>query len=72
MTRALRIVGWIAMSLLYGLYITSIADYASVFGSLAVIMVTMSYIYMSAIVFLTGVQLDSLIRHVVDRRTDPA
>jgi membrane protein len=63
---ALVIVGWIGMSVLYGFYITSLADYASVFGSLAVLMVTLSYIYLSAIVFLSGVQLDSLIRHQVD------
>src|SRR3954471_14946611 len=62
----LVIVGWVAMSLLYGFYITSLADYASVFGNLAVVMVTLSYIYLSAIVFLSGVQLDSLIRHQVD------
>jgi membrane protein len=62
----LVIVGWIAMSLLYGFYITSVADYTSVFGNLAVVMVTLSYIYLSAIVFLSGVQLDSLIRHQVD------
>src|SRR3954469_505046 len=62
----LVIVGWIGMSLLSGFYITSLADYASVFGSLAVVMVTLSYIYLSAIVFLSGVQLDSLIRHQVD------
>jgi uncharacterized BrkB/YihY/UPF0761 family membrane protein len=57
------------MSLIYGLYISS-AHYDSVFGSLAAVMVTMSYIYLSAIVFLTGVQLDSLIRHQVDHRED--
>src|SRR3954451_7827790 len=62
----LVIVGWIGMSLLYGFYITSLANYASVFGNLAVVMVTLSYIYLSAIVFLSGVQLDSLIRHQVD------
>src|SRR4051795_11975736 len=67
----LVIAGWIVASLLYGVYITQIADYASAFGSLAVVMVTLSYIYLSAIVFLTGVQLDSLIRHQVDRREDP-
>jgi membrane protein len=67
----LVIAGWIVMSLLYGVYVTNVADYASIFGSLAVVMVTMSYIYLSAIVFLTGVQLDSLIRHQVDRRADP-
>jgi membrane protein len=62
----LVIVGWIAMSLLYGWYFTSLADYGSVFGSLAVVMVTLSYLYGSAIVFLTGVQLDSLIRRQID------
>jgi membrane protein len=67
----LVIAGWILMSLLYGTYITHVADYASIFGSLAVVMVTMSYIYLSAIVFLTGVQLDSLIRHQVEGREDP-
>jgi membrane protein len=66
----LVIVGWIAMSLLYGFYISSLADYASIFGSLAVVMVTMSYIYLSAIGFLTGVQLDSLIRRQVDHREE--
>jgi membrane protein len=64
------IVGWIAMSLLYGFYISSLADYASIFGSLAVVIVTMSYVYLSAIGFLTGVQLDSLIRRQVDHRED--
>jgi membrane protein len=67
----LVIAGWILMSLLYGFYISSLADYASIFGNLAVVMVTMSYIYLSGIVFLTGVQLDSLIRHQVDVRREP-
>ena len=67
----LVIVGWVVMSLIYGAYITHVADYASIFGSLAVVMVTMSYIYLSAIVFLTGVQLDSLIRNKVDIRDEP-
>src|SRR4051812_38896902 len=64
------IVGWIAMSLGFGFYISSLADYDSIFGGLAVVIVTMSYIYFSAIAFLTGVQLDSLIRHQVDHRED--
>src|SRR3954469_64392 len=66
----LVIAGWVLMSLGYGFYIGSLADYASIFGSLAVVIVTMSYIYLSAIVFLSGVQLDSLIRHQVDHRED--
>jgi membrane protein len=66
----LVIVGWIVMSLLFGFYISSLADYDSIFGGLAVVLVTMTYLYLSAIVFLTGVQLDSLIRHQVDHLED--
>src|SRR3954462_3353400 len=66
----LVIVGWIVMSLGFGFYLSSLADYDSIFGGLAVVIVTMSYIYFSAIAFLTGVQLDSLIRHQVDHRED--
>lgn len=66
----LVIVGWIAMSLGYGFYVTSLADYGSIFGSLSVVMVTLSYLYLSAIVFLTGLQLDSLIRNQVEDEGD--
>jgi membrane protein len=62
----LVIVGWVASALVYGWYVTSVADYGSVFGSLAVVMVTLGVIYLGSIVFLTGLQLDSLIRHQVE------
>ena len=62
----LVVVGWVAASLVYAWYVTSIADYGSVFGSLAAVMLTLGYIYLSAIVFLTGLQLDSLIRNEVE------
>ena len=62
----LVIVGWIASSLVFGWYVTSVADYGSVFGNLAVVMVTLGFIYLGSIVFLAGLQLDSLIRHRVE------
>jgi membrane protein len=62
----LVILGWIASSLVFGWYVTSVADYGSVFGNLAVLMVTLGYIYLASIVFLAGLQLDSLIRHQVE------
>jgi membrane protein len=68
----LVIVGWVGSTLIYGWYVTSVADYGSVFGSLAVVMVTLGWIYLSSIVFLTGLQLDSLIRRNVERVTEPA
>jgi membrane protein len=63
----LVVVGWVAASLVYAWYVTSVADYGSVFGSLAAVMLSLGYVYLSTIVFLTGLQLDSLIRHEVEK-----
>ncbi len=60
------VIGWVVSSLAYGWYASSIADYGSAFGSLAAVMVTLGYIYLSSIVFLSGLQLDSLIRREVE------
>ena len=62
----LVIFGWVVASVVFSWYVTSVADYGSIFGNLAVVMVTLGYIYLSSIVFLTGLQLDSLIRHTID------
>ena len=64
-------IGWAVASLLYGWYVTSVADYTSIFGSLAVIWISLGYIYLSSIVFLTGLQLEALIQREVDRREQP-
>lgn len=60
--------GWIAMSLLFSWYLTSIADYGSTFGNLATVIVLMEYLYLSSIVFLSGIQLDALARDQVNRQ----
>jgi len=56
------VAGWVVMSLIFSWYVTSVADYGSIFGSLATVIVAMEYLYLSAIVFLTGIQIDSLAR----------
>ena len=53
---------WIIVSLVFYLYLTDLASYESVFGSLASVIVAMAYLYISAIVFLFGAQLDAIIR----------
>jgi membrane protein len=59
---ALLVVGaWSVMTAGFSVYATQIADYGSIFGSLATVIVLMTYIYASAIVFLTGIQLDALV-----------
>jgi len=56
---ALVVGGWIVISLLFGLYLAQIADYSSVFGNLATVFIVIEYVYLSALVFVTGLLLDS-------------
>ena len=58
----LVVLGWIVMSLGFGVYMAEIADYGSVFGSLATLIVVMEYLYIAAIIFVTGIQIDALAR----------
>jgi membrane protein len=53
---------WAIVSLAFYFYLTSIASYKSVFGSLAAVIVAMAYLYTSTVVFLFGAQLDAIIR----------
>jgi membrane protein len=59
---AVSVGGWIAMSLIFAWYVRDVADYTSLFGNLATVIVVLEYLYLSAIVFLTGVVIDALTR----------
>lgn len=58
----LVIAGWIGMSIGFGLYLTEIADYDSIFGHLATVIVLMAYLYAAAVVFVAGAQIDACVR----------
>jgi membrane protein len=58
----LVVVSWLVMTALFFLYVTEVASYGSVFGSLATIVVLFGYVYASAIVFVAGLQTDALLR----------
>ena len=55
------VVCWTIASALFGLYVTYIASYESVFGGLATAFVLMLYVYVSALTFLGGLQLEALV-----------
>ena len=63
--------GWLLMSLGFGVYLREIADYNSIFGGLATVVVLIAYLYASAVVFLGGVQVDALARGASPRRAAP-
>ena len=58
----LAVIAWVATSLAFTTYLTSVADYGSVYGNLATVIVVMEFLYLSSIAFLTGVQLDAIVR----------
>jgi membrane protein len=55
-------VWWVIVSVAFYLYLTSLASYGSVFGSLASVIVVMAYLYISTTAFLFGAQLDAIFR----------
>lgn len=56
---------WAGTSLVLGVYLTSLADYGSVFGALATVVIVLAYLYIAAGAVLTGAQLDALVRERV-------
>ena len=53
---------WIVASLLFGFYAESLARWETLFGGLTTVIVLMVYLYLSAIVFLIGAEVDALLR----------
>jgi membrane protein len=56
---------WAGSSLVLGWYVTSIADYGSIFGALASVVVALIYVYVASGAVLAGAQLDALVRERV-------
>jgi membrane protein len=59
---ALCVIAWVGTSLVFALYVTQVADYNSIFGSLATVFVLLTYLYLSAASFLIGAEVDALVR----------
>ncbi len=53
---------WVIVSVGFYYYLTGLASYGSVFGSLASVIVVIAYLYTSTTTFLFGAQLDAIIR----------
>jgi membrane protein len=58
----LVLVAWVLTSILFGLYVTYVASYTSVFGHLASVFVLLLYLWLSANAFLVGIQVDACAR----------
>lgn len=57
---ALILACWIAISVLFGLYLTELASYGSLFGNLATVFIAIEYVWLSTIAFVTGILVDGI------------
>ena len=55
------VVAWIGASLVFGWWVTSMADYKTPFGTAIALLTVVGYLYTSSIVFLVGAQVDRLL-----------
>jgi membrane protein len=62
------VAAWIAMSLIFAWFVSSVADFKTAAGQLAVFLVLTTYAYASSITFVVGVQVDELMRKGSRRR----
>jgi membrane protein len=58
----LVLLAWVLTSIGFGVYVTYIASYGSVFGHVATVFVLLLYVWLLANAFLVGVQLDACVR----------
>jgi membrane protein len=63
----LIVAAWVGTSVVLAWYLTAVADYGSVFGALATVVVALSYLYFASAAFLTGALLDAIVRRRVER-----
>ena len=59
---AIVVAAWAGTSVAFGLYVTQIADFGSIYGNLATIVIVFEYLYLASAAFLTGALLDSIVR----------
>ena len=62
-------IGWLVVTAGFGLYVTRFADYDATYGSLGAVVALLTWIYLSAYVFLFGGELNSEVEHQTARDT---
>jgi membrane protein len=67
----LVIVAWIVATLVFGWWVTSMANYKTAFGTTIALLTLIGYLYTSSIVFLVGAQIDKLLREQAEPGRGP-
>ncbi len=53
--------GWLIISVAFSFYITNFSNYSRIYGSLAAVFILMIWLFLSAIIFLFGLELNSVL-----------
>ena len=56
-------IGWLAMTLGFGLYVANIANYNATYGALSAVVVLLMWLFLSAYILIVGAELNSEIEH---------
>ena len=66
---ALAAVGWLALCLGFGVYITRFANYNATYGSLGAVVALLTFVYLASYIFLFGAELNSEFEHQTAKDT---
>lgn len=66
-------VGWVLLTVAFGFYVRRVADYGATYGSLGAMVALLTWLYLSAYLFVVGAELNSEVEHqtAVDSTTGP-
>jgi membrane protein len=60
-------IGWLLLTVIFGFYVTKVTDYGATYGSLGAMIALITWMYLSAYVFVFGAELNSEIEHQTAR-----
>lgn len=66
---ALSAVGWLLLSVAFGIYVSNFADYGATYGSIGGVIALLTWVYLSSYIFLFGAELNSEFEHQTARDT---
>jgi membrane protein len=62
-------IGWVALTLGFGTYVTNFGNYSATYGSLATVVILLTWLYLSAYLLVFGAELNSELEHQTARDT---
>ncbi len=66
---ALSAIGWLLLSLAFGVYVANFANYDATYGSLGAVVALLTWVYLSSYIFLFGAELNSEFEHQTAKDT---